>query len=68
MAVFQGDAMFCVYWDKVIRRVHIHRADCSACQTGVGEEKLTGRAGRGVTYSWEHLPTYAESAAKSRPT
>ena len=53
--------MFWVFWDKMIRRVRIHRSDCSACRQALGEEKALIRAGRGITFSWEDFPSYAEA-------
>jgi hypothetical protein len=47
-----------VYWDRIVRRVRIHRSECGACKGGQGMHRGAMCDGRGTDYDWEPAETY----------
>jgi len=54
-------ADYFVFWNTIVKRVRIHRADCGACNNGRGMHQGRIEAGRGATYDWEPATSYAEA-------
>jgi hypothetical protein len=52
---------FFVFWDEVVGRLRIHRADCGVCKYGKEmHEWLTNRA-RASNFDWEPADSYANA-------
>jgi hypothetical protein len=50
-----------VFWDEIVGRLRIHRADCGVCKyAGEMHEWLTNR-GRASNFDWEPAGTYASA-------
>jgi hypothetical protein len=49
-----------VFWDEIVGRLRVHRADCGVCKYG-GEmhERLTKQ--RRATFDWEPADTYEKA-------
>jgi hypothetical protein len=52
-----------VFWDEIVGRIRIHRADCGACRYGKGmhERRINEGRGSSSTFDWEPADTYAEA-------
>ena len=50
-----------VFWDEIVGRIRIHRADCGACKYGKGMREGRINEGLGTTYDWEPADTYAKA-------
>ena len=50
-----------VFWDEIVGRIRIHRADCEVCKYGKGmyEGRINER--RASTSDWERADTYAKA-------
>jgi hypothetical protein len=52
-----------VFWDEIVGRIRIHRADCGACKYGKGmhERRINEGRGSGSAFDWEPADTYAKA-------
>ena len=50
-----------VFWDEIVGRIRIHRANCGACKYGDGMHEGRIYKGRGSAYDWEPADTYAKA-------
>jgi hypothetical protein len=50
-----------VFWDEIVGRIRIHRAECGACKYGKGMRGERSGEGSGHTYDWEPADTYAKA-------
>ena len=50
-----------VFWDEIVGRIRIHRAECGACKYGKGMHGRRSSEGPGRTYDWEPAYTYAKA-------
>ncbi|HXQ50745.1 MAG TPA: hypothetical protein VN802_06600 [Stellaceae bacterium] len=55
-----------VYWNRIRRRVRVHRAECSACRYGKGMHLGKIAAGRGDTYDWVAANDYGHALSLAR--
>ncbi len=51
-----GMPEFYVFWDRMMRRVKIHRRECRSCK-----DRNIIRQGRGKDYDWVPAKTYEEA-------
>jgi hypothetical protein len=49
---------FYVHWNRIVKRVRIHRSACGACNNGKGMHRGKIAAGKGDTYDWIAANTY----------
>ena len=56
-------ANYYVYWDKLLRRVQIHRSACVACNNG--ETRNENRIKVGLEHTYEWIPAESYAAARS---
>src|SRR6202011_5077875 len=50
-----------VFWDEIVGRIRIHRADCEVCKYGKGMHEGRINEGRASTSDWEPADTYAKA-------
>jgi hypothetical protein len=51
-----------VFWDEIVGRLRIHRADCVACRYGSEmHERLINQGRATSTFDWEPADTYAKA-------
>jgi hypothetical protein len=52
-----------VFWDEIVGRLRIHRADCVACKYGGEMHKrlINQRRASTLTFGWEPADTYAKA-------
>jgi hypothetical protein len=50
-----------VFWDEIVGRIRIHRAECGVCKYGTGLYKVKSTEWPQVDYDWEPANTYAEA-------
>jgi hypothetical protein len=50
-----------VFWDEIVGRIRIHRADCEVCKYGKGMHEGRIIEGRASTSDWEPADTYAKA-------
>jgi hypothetical protein len=50
-----------VFWDEMVGRIRIHRADCGACKYGRDMHEWRNNRGRDATFDWEPAETYAKA-------
>ena len=50
-----------VFWDEIVGRLRIHRADCEACKYGGEMHERLSNQGRASTFDWEPADTYAKA-------
>jgi hypothetical protein len=50
---------YLVFWDEIVGRIRIHRANCEACKYRKGEGRINEK--RGSTSDWEPADTYAKA-------
>ncbi len=58
-------AAFFVHWNRIRKRVRVHRANCGACNNGEGMHRGKIDAGRGDTYDWIGAKTYRDALANA---
>jgi hypothetical protein len=49
---------FFVFWDEIVVRLRIHRADCGVCKYG---KEMHERLINAPTFDWEPADTYAKA-------
>jgi hypothetical protein len=51
-----------VFWDAIVGRIRIHRADCGACKyaSDIHEGRIKGRD-TSSSFGWEPAETYAKA-------
>jgi hypothetical protein len=54
-------ADYLVFWDGIVGRIRIHRADCGACKYGHGMHEGKINEGQGSAYDWVPADTYAKA-------
>lgn len=57
---------FFVHWNRIRKRVRIHRAECGACNNGEGMHRGKIAAGRGNTYDWIEAETYDDAVVQAK--
>ena len=50
-----------VFWDEIVGRIRIHRAECGACKYGTALYKVKSTEWHQVDCDWEPANTYAEA-------
>jgi hypothetical protein len=50
-----------VFWDEIVGRIRIHRADCGACKYGKGMYERRIDEGPYSNFDWEPADTYAKA-------
>jgi hypothetical protein len=50
-----------VFWDEIVGRLRIHRADCEVCKYGKEVHEWLINRGRASNFDWEPVDTYAEA-------
>ena len=50
-----------VFWDEIVGRIRIHRADCEVCKYGKGMHGGRINKGCASTSDWEPADTYAKA-------
>jgi hypothetical protein len=50
-----------VFWDEIVGRLRIHRADCGVCKYGEEMHERQTNRGRASNFDWEPADTYAEA-------
>jgi hypothetical protein len=50
-----------VFWDEIVGRIRIHRADCGACKYGNRVHERRINEGLVSTSDWEPVDTYAKA-------
>jgi hypothetical protein len=50
-----------VFWDEIVGRLRIHRADCGVCKYGKEMHERQINQGRTSTFDWEPADTYAKA-------
>jgi hypothetical protein len=48
-----------VFWDEIVGRIRVHRADCRACR--YGKDMREWRNNRDSIFDWEPADTYAKA-------
>jgi len=56
-------ADFYVHWNTALRRVRIHRSECSVRKQSDGMHEDRIAADRGTTWDWEPADSFAEALA-----
>jgi hypothetical protein len=50
-----------VFWDEIVGRLRIHRADCGVCKYGGEMHEKLANQGRASPFDWEPADTYAKA-------
>jgi hypothetical protein len=50
-----------VFWDEMVGRLRIHRADCGVCKYRRKTQERLNNQGRASTFDWEPADTYAKA-------
>jgi hypothetical protein len=50
-----------VFWDEIVGRIRIHRADCGVCKYAKGMRERPINEERGLASDWEPAATYASA-------
>jgi hypothetical protein len=53
-----------VFWDEIVGRLRIHRADCGVCKYGKEMHERLINQGRGSTFDWAPADTYAKACER----